>query len=105
MKSNPDYDPDEVCEECEKAQKDNKDPDKYCTKEKCNARPYEGDSAGNIKKYNVMDVINELTAKLDAATSFEAQREIAAQYDYMVDADTGMYNTNSNNAITGNGKG
>lgn len=105
MKSNPDYDPDEVCEECEKAQKDNKDPNKYCTKEKCNARPYEVDSEGNIKKYNVMDVINELTAKLDAATSFEAKREIATQYVYMVNDDTGMYNTSSNNAITGNGNG
>lgn len=105
MKSNPDYDPDEVCEECEKAQKDNKDPNKYCTKEKCNARPYEVDSEGNIKKYKVMDVINELTAKLDAATTFEAKREIAAQYVYMVNDDNGMYNTSSNNAITGNGNG
>ena len=105
MKSNPDYDPDEVCEECEKAQKDNKDPNKYCTKEKCNARPYEVDSEGNIKKYNVMDVINELTAKLDAATSFEAKREIATQYVYMVNDDTGMYNTSSNNAITAGGNG
>lgn len=105
MKSNPDYDPDEVCEECEKAQKDNKDPNKYCTKEKCNARPYEVDSEGNIKKYNVMDVINELTAKLDAATTFEAKREIAAQYVYMVNDDTGMYNKSSNNAITAGGNG
>ena len=105
MKSNPDYDPDEVCEECEKAQKDNNDPNKYCTKEKCNARPYEVDSEGNIKKYNVMDVINELTAKLDAASSFEAKREIAAQYVYMVNDDTGMYNTSSNNAITAGGNG
>lgn len=105
MKSNPDYDPDEVCEECEKAQKDNKDPNKYCTKEKCNARPYEVDSEGNIKKYNVMDVINELTAKLDAATTFEAKREVATEYVYKVNDDTGMYNTSSNNAITGNGNG
>lgn len=105
MKSNPDYDPDEVCEECEKAQKDNNDPNKYCTKEKCNARPYEVDSEGNIKKYNVMDVINELTAKLDAATTFEAKREIATQYVYMVNDDTGMYNTSSNNAITAGGNG
>lgn len=105
MKSNPDYDPDEVCEECEKAQKDNKDPNKYCTKEKCNARPYEVDNEGNIKKYNVIDVINELTAKLDAATTFEKKREIATQYVYMVNDDPGMYNTSSNNAITGNGNG
>lgn len=105
IKSNPDYDPDEVCEECEKAQKESNDPNKYCTKEKCNARPYEVDSEGNIKKYNVMDVINELTAKLDAATTFEAKREIAAQYVYMVNDDTGMYNTSSNNAITAGGNG
>lgn len=104
MKSNPDYDPDEVCEECEKAQKDNKDPNKYCTKEKCNARLYEVDGEGIIKKYNVMEVIeklkNELTGK-----SFEEQREIATQYVYMYNDDTGMYNTSSNNAITGNGNG
>lgn len=104
MKSNPDYDPDEVCEDCEKAQKDNKDPNKYCTKEKCNARPYEVDGEGIIKKYNVMEVIeklkNELTGK-----SFEEQREIATQYVYMYNDDTGMYNTSSNNAITGNGNG
>ena len=104
MKSNPDYDPDEVCEECEKAQKDNKDPNKYCTKEKCNARPYEVDGEGIIKKYNVMEVIeklkNELTGK-----SFEEQREIATQYVYMYNDDSGMYNTSSNNAITGNGNG
>lgn len=105
IKSNPDYDPDEVCEECKAAQKESKDPNKYCTKEKCNARPYEVDSEGNIKKYNVMDVINELTAKLDAATTFEAKREIAAQYVYMVNDDTGMYNTSSNNAITAGGNG
>ena len=104
MKSNPDYDPDEVCEECEKAQKDNKDPNKYCTKEKCNARPYEVDGEGIIKKYNVMEVIeklkNELTGK-----SFEEQREIATQYVYMYNDDPGMYNTSSNNAITAGGNG
>lgn len=117
MKSNPDYDPDEVCEECEKAQKDNKDPNKYCTKEKCNARPYEVDENGDIKKYKVFDVIgedgeiaehgviNDLIRELEAATSFEAKREIATKYVYMVNDDTGMYNTSSNNAITGNGNG
>lgn len=107
MKSNPDYDPDEVCEECEKAQKDNKDPNKYCTKEKCNARPYEVDSEGNIKKYNVMDVINELTAKLEDPenNTFDKKREVAAKYVYMVNDDTGMYNTSSNNAITAGGNG
>lgn len=117
MKSNPDYDPDEVCEECEKAQKDNKDPNKYCTKEKCNARPYEVDENGDIKKYKVFDVIgedgeiaehgviNDLIRELEKATSFEAKREIAAQYVYMVNDDPGMYNTSSNNAITGNGNG
>ncbi len=107
MKSNLDYDPDEVCEDCEKAQKDNKDPNKYCTKEKCNARPYEVDSDGIIKKYNVMDVINELTTKLEDPenNTFEKKREIATQYVYMYNDDPGMYNTSSNNAITGNGNG
>ena len=110
MKSNPDYDPDEVCEECKAAQKESKDPNKYCTKEKCNARPYEvyekgHEKAGEIKEFDVLDVINELTAKLEAATSFEAKREIAAQYVYMVNDDTGMYNTSSNNAITAGGNG
>lgn len=104
MKSNPDYDPDEVCEECEKAQKDNNDPNKYCTKEKCNARPYEVDSEGNIKKYNVMEVIEKLKNEL-IGKSFEEQREIATQYVYMYNDDPGMYNTSSNNAITGNGNG
>ena len=114
MKSNLDYDPDEVCEECKKAQE--KDPNKYCTKTKtetepeCKAHPYEvyeegHEKAGEIKKYNVMDVINELTTKLGNATSFEEKREIATQYVYMVNDDTGMYNTSSNNAITGNGNG
>lgn len=104
MKSNPDYDPDEVCEECEKAQKDNKDPNKYCTKEKCNARPYEVDGEGIIKKYNVMEVIEKLKNEL-IGKSFEEQREIATQYVYMYNDDPGMYNTSSNNAITGNGNG
>lgn len=118
-KSNLDYDPEAVCEECKKAQKDSKDPNKYCTTyevddegniKKCNARPYEvyeegHEKAGEIKEFDVMDVINELTTKLDAATSFEEKREIATQYVYMVNDDTGMYNTSSNNAITGNGNG
>ena len=105
MKSNLDYDPEAVCDDCKEAQKNSKNPNKYCTKEKCNARPYEVDSEGIIKKYNVMDVINELTAKLNAATTFEAKREVATEYVYKVNDDTGMYNTSSNNAITGNGNG
>ena len=104
-KSNLNYDPEAVCDACKAVQTESKDPNKYCTKDTCNARPYEVDSEGNIKKYNVMDVINELTAKLDAATTFEAKREIAAQYVYMVNDDTGMYNTSSNNAITAGGNG
>ena len=104
-KSNLNYDPEAVCDDCKAVQTESKDPNKYCTKDTCNARPYEVDSEGNIKKYNVIDVINELTAKLDAATSFEAKREIATQYVYMVNDDTGMYNTSSNNAITAGGNG
>lgn len=109
-KSNLNYDPEAVCEKCKQAQNASKNPNKYCTDKDCKAHPYEvyeegHEKAGEIKKYNVMDVINELTAKLDAATTFEAKREIAAQYVYMVNDDTGMYNTSSNNAITGNGNG
>lgn len=104
-KSNLNYDPEAVCEKCKQAQNASKNPNKYCTDKDCKAHPYEVDSEGNIKKYNVMDVINELTAKLDAATTFEAKREIAAQYVYMVNDDTGMYNTSSNNAITAGGNG
>ena len=110
MKSNPDYDPDEVCEECEKAQKDNKDPNKYCTKEKCNARPYEvyeegHEKAGEIKEFDVQDVLREIKTEIENAESFDKKREVAAKYVYMVNDDSGMYNTSSNNAITGNGNG
>lgn len=106
-KSKLNYDPEAVCDDCKAIQTESKDPNKYCTKTEteCNARPYEVDENGDIKKYNVMDVIKELTAKLDAAPSFEEKREIATQYVYMVNDDTGMYNTSSNNAITGNGNG
>lgn len=119
MKSNLDYDPEAVCEKCKQAQNASKDPNKYCTTyevddegniKKCNARPYEvyeegHEKAGEIKKYNVMDVIKELEEKLGKATSFEEKREIATQYVYMYNDDPGMYNTSSNNAITGNGNG
>lgn len=116
-KSNLDYDPEAVCEECKKAQQDSKDPNKYCTKDTCNARPYDVDDKGDIKKYKVFDVkgedgeivehgvIDDLIRELEAATTFEAKREIATKYVYWVNDDTGMYNTSSNNAITGNGNG
>lgn len=110
MKSNLDYDPEAVCEKCKQAQNASKNPNKYCTDKDCKARPYEvyeegHEKAGDIKKYNVMDVIKELEEKLGKATTFEAKREIATQYVYMYNDDTGMYNTSSNNAITGNGNG
>ena len=110
MKSNLDYDPEAVCEKCKQAQNASKNPNKYCTDKDCKARPYEvyeegHEKAGEIKKYNVMDVINELEEKLGNATSFEEKREIATQYVYMVNDDTGMYNTSSNNAITAGGNG
>lgn len=109
-KSNLDYDPDAICEKCKQAQNASKNPNKYCTDKDCKARPYEvyeegHEKAGEIKKYNVMDVINELEEKLGNATSFEEKREIATQYVYMYNDDSGMYNTSSNNAITGNGNG
>lgn len=104
-KSNLEYDADAVCDDCTAKQKETKDPNKYCTKETCNARPYEVDAEGNIKEYAVTDVIAEIKTELEAATSFEAKREVAAKYVYMVNDDTGMYNTSSENAITGNGNG
>ena len=58
------------------------------------------------KEAEMQEAINRrLEEKLGNATSFEEKREIAAQYVYMVNDDTGMYNTSSNNAITGNGNG
>lgn len=104
-KSNLNYDPEAVCEKCKQAQNASKDPNKYCTDKDCKAHPYEVDDKGDIIKYNVMDVINELKEKLNAATTFEAKREVATEYVYKVNDDTGMYNTSSNNAITGNGNG
>lgn len=106
-KSKLNYDPEAVCDDCKAIQTESKDPNKYCTKTEteCNARPYEVDENGDIKKYNVMDVIKELEEKLGNATSFEEKREIATQYVYMVNDDTGMYNTSSNNAITAGGNG
>lgn len=103
-KSNLDYDPEAVCEDCKKAQKDNKDINKYCTKDTCNARPFEVDGDGNIKEYDVLEVIDELKTELKDK-SFEEQREIATKYVYMFNDDNGMFNTNSKNAITGNGNG
>lgn len=106
-KSNLNYDPEAVCDACKAVQTESKDPNKYCTDKDCKAHPYEVDGDGIIKKYNVMDVINELKEKLAAPenNTFEAKREIATQYVYMYNDDTGMYNTSSNNAITGNGNG
>lgn len=103
-KSNLDYDPEAVCEDCKKAQKDNKDINKYCTKDTCNARPFEVDGDGNIIEYDVLEVIEKLKTELKDK-SFEEQREIATKYVYMCNDDNGMFNTNSKNAITGNGNG
>lgn len=108
-KSNLNYDPEAVCEECKAAQKESKNPNKYCTKETCNARPYEvyekgHEKAGEIKEFDVLEVIEELKNELKDK-SFEEQREIATKYVYMVNDDTGMYNTSSNNAITAGGNG
>lgn len=108
-KSNLDYDPDAICEKCKQAQKDSKNPNKYCTDKDCKARPYEvyeegHEKAGEIKEFDVLEVIEELKNELKNK-SFEEQREIATKYVYWVNDDTGMYNTSSNNAITGNGNG
>lgn len=108
-KSNLDYDPDAICEKCKQAQKDSKNPNKYCTDKDCKARPYEvyeegHEKAGEIKEFDVLEVIEELKNELKNK-SFEEQREIATKYVYMVNDDTGMYNTSSKNAITAGGNG
>lgn len=109
-KSNLNYDPEAVCDDCKAVQTESKDPNKYCTKEKCNARPYEvyeegHEKAGEIKEFDVQDVLMEIKTEIENAESFDQKREVAAKYVYMVNDDTGMYNTSSNNAITAGGNG
>lgn len=109
-KSNLNYDPEAVCDDCKAVQTESKDPNKYCTKKECNARPYEvyeegHEKAGEIKEFDVQDVLRDIKTEIENADTFDKKREVAAKYVYMVNDDTGMYNTSSNNAITGNGNG
>lgn len=109
-KSNLNYDPEAVCDDCKEAQKNSKNPNKYCTKKECNARPYEvyeegHEKAGEIKEFDVQDVLRDIKTEIENADTFDKKREVAAKYVYMVNDDTGMYNTSSKNAITGNGNG
>lgn len=109
-KSNLNYDPEAVCDDCKEAQKNSKNPNKYCTKKECNARPYEvyeegHEKAGEIKEFDVQDVLRDIKTEIENANTFDKKREVAAKYVYMVNDDTGMYNTSSKNAITGNGNG
>lgn len=109
-KSNLNYDPEAVCDACKAVQTESKDPNKYCTKKECNARPYEvyeegHEKAGEIKEFDVQDVLKDIKTEIENANTFDKKREVAAKYVYMVNDDTGMYNTSSNNAITGNGNG
>ena len=53
----------------------------------------------------MQDVLREIKTEIENAESFDKKREVAAKYVYMVNDDSGMYNTSSNNAITGNGNG
>lgn len=109
-KSNLNYDPEAVCEKCKQAQNASKNPNKYCTDKDCKAHPYEvyeegHEKAGEIKEFDVQDVLREIKTEIENAESFDKKREVAAKYVYMVNDDSGMYNTSSNNAITGNGNG
>lgn len=109
-KSNLNYDPEAVCEKCKQAQNASKNPNKYCTDKDCKAHPYEvyeegHEKAGEIKEIDVQDVLREIKTEIENAESFDKKREVAAKYVYMVNDDSGMYNTSSNNAITGNGNG
>lgn len=109
-KSNLNYDPEAVCDDCKEAQKNSKNPNKYCTDKDCKAHPYEvyeegHEKAGEIKEFDVQDVLKDIKTEIENADTFDKKREVAAKYVYMVNDDTGMYNTSSNNAITGNGNG
>lgn len=109
-KSNLNYDPEAVCDDCKEAQKNSKNPNKYCTKKECNARPYEvyeegHEKAGEIKEFDVQDVLRDIKTEIENANTFDKKREVAAKYVYMVNDDTGMYNTSSKNAITAGGNG
>lgn len=109
-KSNLNYDPEAVCDDCKEAQKNSKNPNKYCTDKDCKAHPYEvyeegHEKAGEIKEFDVQDVLKDIKTEIENANTFDKKREVAAKYVYMVNDDTGMYNTSSNNAITGNGNG
>lgn len=109
-KSNLNYDPEAVCDACKAVQTESKDPNKYCTKKECNARPYEvyeegHEKAGEIKEFDVQDVLRDIKTEIENANTFDKKREVAAKYVYMVNDDTGMYNKSSNNAITAGGNG
>lgn len=109
-KSNLNYDPEAVCDDCKEAQKNSKNPNKYCTDKDCKAHPYEvyeegHEKAGEIKEFDVQDVLKDIKTEIENADTFDKKREVAAKYVYMVNDDTGMYNTSSKNAITGNGNG
>lgn len=109
-KSNLNYDPEAVCDACKAVQTESKNPNKYCTDKDCKAHPYEvyeegHEKAGEIKEFDVQDVLREIKTEIENAESFDKKREVAAKYVYMVNDDSGMYNTSSNNAITGNGNG
>lgn len=69
-----------------------------------NSNAYVLGADGKIAEFKVTDVIAELYAEL-AGKSFEEAREIATRYVYMVNDDTGMYDSNNNNAITNGGNG
>ena len=109
-KSNLNYDPEAVCDDCKEAQKNSKNPNKYCTDKDCKAHPYEvyeegHEKAGEIKEFDVQDVLKDIKTEIENADTFDKKREVAAKYVYMVNDDTGMYNTSSKNAITGGGNG
>ena len=69
-----------------------------------NSNAYVLGADDKIAEFKVTDVIAELYAEL-AGKSFEEAREIATRYVYMVNDDTGMYDSNNNNAITNGGNG
>ncbi|MEG1791867.1 MAG: hypothetical protein RR033_06355 [Clostridia bacterium] len=107
--SNPKYDPEYKCEECEAAKKDDK---VVCTKPECPAKPF---IRKDVPASTILDEIftsfnNIKTGVGDFAnlTEFQkitAMREEAIKWVYAVNDDGGMYKAETSNGLAGGGNG
>lgn len=97
--SNPDYDPEYKCEDCEK---------KECENENCPAKAYsELDVDVNIILQRIFNSFNEIenNSELNNYEKFMAKREEATKWVYLVNDDAGMYDKDANNIILNNENG